>query len=152
MLLLSLLLCDHSFSGSSSGFLHFLINVYLYEVSAPFSVFTVCTCCFGHPCTPKTLPCILTRFLFLGLETVVVTLPLFCSVQCYSVCHCSRSVLYKSEQNKCILSSQSRDNASLTSCLQPLAFPFCFPNSHPDPAFFLQSLLVTGQHANTVMW
>lgn len=151
MLLLSLLLCDHSFSGSSSGFLHFLINVYLYEVSAPFPVVTVCTCCFGHLALRRHCHVSWPGSSSWGLR-LWLWLSSFCSVQCYSVCHCSRSLLYKSEQNKCILSSQSRDNASLTSCLQALAFPFCFPNSHPDPAFFLQSLLVTGQHANTIMW
>lgn len=151
MLLLSLLLCDHSFSGSSSGFLHFLINVYLYEVSAPFSVFTVCTCCFGHPCTPKTLPCILTRFLFLGLETVVVTLP--CSVVCNVTVSATAVGLFCTRVSKISASFPPRVVTMPASRLAYSHLLFhCFPNSHPDPAFFLQSLLVTGQHANTVMW
>lgn len=41
--------------------------------------------------------------------------PLFYSVKCYSVCHCSPFLLHNSEQNRCILSYQSYENAA--SCL-----------------------------------
>lgn len=68
-----------------------------------FSLFTVCTFCFGHFCTLLVL-CVLPTFFFLGLEAIFLT-PLGpgivgqVSVECPPSSHCSQ---LNSMSEKCL--------------------------------------------------